>query len=47
LKSSPKLEVPSFEVYILTFTASHGQRAISANISAVPEAKLQKVLLYF
>jgi len=39
-------KVPSLAVYILTLTASHGHKRVSAIISAVPEAIDQPIFLY-
>jgi len=48
LKASPKCygNVPSLAVCILTLTASHGHKSVSAMISADPEASDHPIFLY-
>lgn len=40
------VNVPGFEVYILTLIASIGHKKVSAMISALPEAIDHPILLY-
>lgn len=40
------VNVPGFEVYILTLIASIGHKNVSAMISALPEAMDHPILLY-